>query len=76
MIFLNIHNCAYKTLFANPVTYRKVVIDTIFSICNVGMSGLPDMYTKNPRAEGEYIRYTSSAHVTNMSFICNVQCMF
>ena len=30
----------------------------------MGMSGLPDMYTRGSRAEGVHIRQTTSAHVT------------
>ena len=29
MVFININNCAYKTLFANPVTYQHVVSEII-----------------------------------------------
>ena len=32
--------------------------------CNMGTGGLPDMYTRGPRAEGVHIRQTTSAHVT------------
>ena len=28
----------------------------------MGTSGLPDIYTQSPRAEGVYIRRTTSAH--------------
>ena len=39
--------------------------------CNMGMSGLPDIYTQStraagPKAEGVYIRQTTSAHVTTV----------
>ena len=29
MVFININNCAYKTLFANPVTYQHVVTEIV-----------------------------------------------
>ena len=32
--------------------------------CNMGMSDLPDMYARSPRAEGIHIRRITSAHVT------------
>ena len=39
----------------------------------MGMSGLPDIYTQStraagPRAEGVYIRQTTSAHVTTVMY--------
>ena len=39
--------------------------------CNMGKSGLPDTYTQSlraagQRAEGVYIRQTTSAHVTTI----------
>ena len=41
--------------------------------CNMGTSGLPDIYTQStraagPRAEGVYIRQTTSAHVTTVMY--------
>ena len=45
-------------------------------ICNsytMGTSGLPDIYTRSPRAEGVYIRQITSAHgITNIyQLMCN-----
>ena len=41
--------------------------------CNMGTSGLPDMYTRcpraaGPRAEGVHIRQTTRAHVTTIKY--------
>ena len=41
--------------------------------CNMGTSGLPDIYTQStraagPRAGGVYIRQTTSAHVTTVMY--------
>ena len=33
----------------------------------MGMSDLPDMYARSPRAEGIHIRQSTSAHVINTS---------
>ena len=49
------------------LSYKQVVHNS----CNMGMSGLPDIYTLStraagPRAEGVYIRQTTSAHVTTI----------
>ena len=39
----------------------------IFYSYTMGTSGLPDIYTQSPRAEGVYIRRTTSAHgITTM----------
>ena len=43
----------------------------IFDSCNMGTSGLPDMYAQSPRAagpraEGIHIRQITSAHVTTI----------
>ena len=45
-------------------------------VCNsyaMGTSGLPDIYTQGPRAEGVYIRQITSAHgITNIyQSMCN-----
>ena len=48
------------------------IIPTLFCVCNsynMGMRGLPDIYTQStratgPRTEGVYIRQTTSACVT------------
>ena len=38
-----------------------------FNSYTMGTSGLPDIYTQSPRAEGVYIRRTTSAHgITTM----------
>ena len=41
--------------------------------CNMGMNGLPDIYTESTRAaglraEGVYIRQTTRAHVTTVMY--------
>ena len=36
----------------------------------MGTSGLPDIYTRSPRAEGVYIRRTMSAH--GITAICHL----
>jgi len=43
----------------------------LYSSCNIGTSGLPDMYTQclrtaGPKAEGGHIRQTTSAHVATV----------
>ena len=50
--------------------YKQVVHNS----CNMGTSGLPDIYTQStraagPRADGVYIRQTTSAHVTTIQYI-------
>ena len=35
---------------------------SVINSYTMGMSGLPDIYTQSPRAEGVYIRQTTSAH--------------
>ena len=48
------------------------ILDAIFNSYTMNMSGLPDIYTRSPRAigprtEGVYIRRTTSAHgITTM----------
>ena len=55
MVFLNIYNCANKTLFANPVTYKATeLLDSVLLVCkyknmhstsnscNMDMKDLPD----------------------------------
>ena len=53
----------------NPLDSFDLKCESVtFSICNMGTSGLLDMYTpkhEGRRAEGVHIRYTMSAHVTN-----------
>ena len=58
---------------AKPVLGAPPIIHSItFNSYTMGMSGLPDIYTQSPRAagpraEGAYIRQTTSAHgITNM----------
>ena len=34
----------------------------VYSSYTMGMSGLPNMYTQSPRAEGVHIRQTTNAH--------------
>ena len=36
----------------------------------MGMSGLPDMYTRSPRAEGVHIRQTTNAH--GITVMCHI----
>ena len=50
--------------------YKQVVHNS----CNMGTSGLPDIYTLSPRACGPralgvYIRQTTLAHVTTIQYI-------
>ena len=50
-------------------TYIYIYIYTCYSY-TMGMSGLPDMYTRSPRAAGVHIRQTMNAHgITVMSHI-------
>ena len=47
-----------------------IYVATLYS-CNMGKSGLPDIYTRSTgaaglRAEGVYIRQTTSTHVTTI----------
>ena len=35
--------------------------------CNIGMSSLPDMYIRSPRADSVHIRQAMSAHVTSVT---------
>ena len=57
---------------SNLVRSNVLVIVCIFNSYTMGTSGLPDIYTQSlraagPRAEGVYIRRTTSAHgITNM----------
>ena len=49
-----------------------------FNSCNMGMSVLPDMYTRSPRAagprdEGVHIRQNTSAHVTTIMYHFNCE---
>ena len=49
------------------------LIKMLLYSCNMGTSGLPDIYTQStraagPRAEGVYIRQTTSAHVTTVMY--------
>ena len=44
--------------------YLDNVSYKLFSSCNIGTSGLPDMYTRGP--QGVHIRQTTSAHVTTI----------
>ena len=56
--------------------YRRALLyvyNTIIYSCNMGMSGLPDLYTQStratgPRAEGIYIRQTTSAYLTTVMY--------
>ena len=51
--------------------FRGCHLDALFNSCNTGTSGLPDMYTRGPRAagpraEGVHIRQAMSACVTTV----------
>ena len=48
-----------------PITHQ--VIATFNYSCNTGMSDLPDMYTRSPRAEGGHIRQTTSNCVATIN---------
>ena len=39
-----------------------MLLAMLFSSYTMGTSGLPDIYTQSPRAEGVYIRQTTRAH--------------
>ena len=39
-----------------------------FNSCNTGTRGLPDMYTRSPRADGVHIRQATSACVTTIMY--------
>ena len=66
--------CSTHTLFlCSQLEYIIKLQDSIYSektewftfySCNMGTSGLPDMYVQSPRAEGIHIRQITSAHVT------------
>ena len=61
-------NCIYIYIYI----YIYICIYILYS-CNMGTSGLPDIYTQStraagPKAEGAYIRQTTSAHVTTVMY--------
>ena len=61
-----------QTAFVYKISMHACADDGYYS-CNVGMSGLPDIYTQStraagPRAKGVYIRQTMSAHVTTAMY--------
>ena len=68
----------YEVCRKNNNNYSKhdlathTLINTLCNSCNTGTSGLPDMYTRSPRAagrraEGGHIRQATSACVTTIT---------
>ena len=74
--------CVYLVNIPEPVLYEIYTQDFSFDLrcesvtlysCNMGMSGLPGIYTQSTRAagsraEGVYIRQIMSAHVTTVMY--------
>ena len=59
----------HQLLTSVIATYIRMYANCTFNSCNMGTSGLPNMYTgclrvTGQRAEGAHIRQTMSAHVT------------
>ena len=77
----------YEDIRIEPYRYMFIVamacgasykIVYLLYSCNMGTSGLPDMYTQNqratgPRTEGVHIRQTTSAHVTTVMCHGNIK---
>ena len=56
------------------VCINKTLVKCTLYSCNMGTSGLPDIYTQStratgPRTEGVYIRQTMSARVTTVTYV-------
>ena len=68
MVYVHMHGILPSNLvFLQRIDYTcmYVCIEFSFNSCNMGTSGLPDMYI-HPRPEGVHIRQTTSAHVTTI----------
>ena len=64
----------YFTTIDVDTVYILCMLDTSYS-CNMGKSGLPDIYTQStratgPRAKDVYIRQTTSAH--GIAIMCHL----